>query len=206
MRATVELLVTLSAPATLAQNDTMAFEELFDGSLNGWTVQNSDHGNFRVADGVLRVEAPEGWLRYGREFANFELHVEFRFMTDDADSGIFVRAVGDEPFARGWPNSSYQIQMRNPIGESRFAPVGGLFRHGMPDGETDYDEAAARRLSRPTGEWQTIVVRVTGERVTADLNGETVLRAGNIGNGAGHIGLQGETGALEYRSLRIRTL
>jgi hypothetical protein len=96
--------------------------------------------------------------------------------------------------------------MRNPLGESRFAPVGGLFRHGMPAGDTDFNEPLARRMSRPTGEWQDIVVRVTGETLTAVLNGQPVLRAANIGNGTGRIGLQGETGALEYRVLRIREL
>lgn len=184
----------------------MQFEELFDGTLSGWTIENTAHDNFRIEDGVLRVEAPEGWLRSAKVYADFELRVEFRFLTDDADSGIFIRATGNEPFSRGWPNSSYQVQMRNPLGESRFFPVGGLFRHGMPDGDTDYDEALARRLSKPTGEWQEIVVRVVGDEVIAELNGERVLRAGNIANPEGHIGLQGETGALEYRSLRIRAL
>lgn len=192
--------------STVATGQDMASEELFDGTLAGWTIENTAHDNFRVIDGVLRVEAPEGWLRSARRYGDFELRVEFRFLTEDADSGIFFRAVGNESFSRGWPNSSYQVQMRNPLGESRFAPVGGLFRHGMPEGETDYDEGLARRVSRPTGEWQVIVVRVTGGEVVAELNGETVLRAGNIANPEGHIGLQGETGALEYRSLRITAL
>jgi len=184
----------------------MHFTELFDGSFNGWTIENTEHDNFAIDGEVLRVEAPEGWLRSTRAYADFELRVEFRFLTDDADSGVFVRAVGNEPFARGWPNSSYQVQMLNPLSESRFQPIGGLFRHGMQQGETNYDEALARRISKPTGEWQELFIRVTGTEITASLNGEQVLSAGGIGNTEGHIGLQGETGALEFRSIAIREL
>lgn len=184
----------------------MGFTELFNGSFDGWTIEHTGHENFTIAGNILRVAAPEGWLRSTQAYADFELHVEFRFMTDDADSGVFVRAVGNEPFVRGWPNSSYQVQMRNPLGESRFPPIGGLFRHGMPDGDTDYDEALARQLSKPTGEWQVLHIRVVGSEIAASLNGEQVLHATNIANPQGHIGLQGETGALEFRSIAIREL
>lgn len=184
----------------------MDFTQLFNGSFDGWTIENTGHGNFTIDEGILNVAAPEGWLRSTRAYGDFELRVEFRFLTDDADSGVFIRAVGNDTFVRGWPNSSYQVQMRNPLGESRFPPIGGLFRHGMPDGETDYDEALARQVSKPTGEWQELLIRVEGSTVTASLNGEQVLRAGNIANPEGHIGLQGETGALEFRSIEIREL
>jgi hypothetical protein len=180
--------------------------ELLDPELSRWTIENSSRQNFNFRDGVLEVREPEGWLKSVERYADFELAVEFRFMTEDADSGIFVRALGEREFVRGWPNESYQVQLRNPLGQSPFPPVGGLFRHGMASGETDYDEDLARRTSLATGEWQTIAVRVEGTRLTASLNGVPILRAEDIGNGTGFIGLQGETGRLEFRSIRIRTL
>jgi hypothetical protein len=189
--------------ATNAEAQSMNYVSLFDGSLAGWTIEQTAHQNFTIDDGVLRVAAPEGWLKSAREYSDFDLRVEFRFLSNDADSGIFIRAVGTEAFARGWPNRSYQVQIRNPLGESRFAPTGGLFRHGMPAGETSYDEALARQLSLPTGEWQSLLVTVSGTEISAALNGQTVLEAGNIGNARGHIGLQGETGAVEFRLIEI---
>ena len=184
----------------------MTETELLDADLTRWTIENTDQDNFNFRDGVLEVREPEGWIRSTERYADFELVVEFRFMTDNADSGIFVRALGENEFVRGWPNQSYQVQLRNPIGESPFPPVGGLFRHGMASGETEYDEDLARQTSLPTGEWQTIVVRVEGTRLTAELNGQPILRGEDIGNGTGFIGLQGETGVLEFRSLRLRLL
>jgi hypothetical protein len=189
-----------------AEGQSMGWTELFDGSLDGWTIEDTAHDNFTVSDGVLVVAAPEGWLKSAESYADFELEVEFRFMTDDADSGVFIRAAGQEAFRRGWPNRSYQVQLRNPLGESPFAPVGGIFRHGMPDGRTDYDESLARRTSRPTGEWQTLHVRLEGESLAVSLNGVPITHAEGIGNETGFIGLQGETGSLEFRSLRLRVL
>jgi hypothetical protein len=189
---------------SLPAQSSGGFTPLFDGSLKGWTVQNTQARNFRVADGVLRVEGPSGWLRSEQRFQDFSLRVEFRFVTPDADSGIFLRASGEAQFIRGWPNNCYQVQIRNPVTESRFPPVGGLFRHGMPPGETHFSEAAARKAAKDTGVWQVLEIDLAGEQLTARLNGVEVLRASGITPSSGHIGLQGEIGALEYRSIQIR--
>ena len=197
--------IVCASVALLGAQAPGGFVSLFDGTLNGWTIENSDAGNFTVADGILRVAGPGGWLRSAREYGDFSLRVEFRFLTADADSGLFVRARSTGGFGRGWPASSYQVQIRNPLTPSRLPPVGGLFRHGMPSGETAFDAMAVEKLARPIGEWQQLEVDVIGDRLTAGFNGTEVLRAGNIGNASGYIGLQGETGAVEFRALSIRT-
>jgi len=184
----------------------LSFTQLFSGSFDGWTITDTESDNFSIVDGVLVVEEPEGWLKSDRQYADFELEVEFRFMTDDADSGIFIRAAGKGPFVRGWPDSSYQVQMLNPLGGSPYPPVGALFRHGTPDGETNYDDALARKTSKPTGEWQTLFITAQSDEVSASLNGVAVMNAKNITNRSGYIGVQGETGRLEFRSLKIREL
>ena len=176
----------------------------FSGPFAGWSVQGSTDNNFAMRESALHVQGPNGWLRSDRQYGDFNLRTEFRFLTDDADSGIYVRALATTPFIRGWPNQSYQVQIRNPKGQSRFPPVGGLFRHGMPDGELLFDEAKASGLSKPTGEWQTLEIDVVGDRLTVRLNGTEVMRAGSIANARGYVGIQGEVGALEFRGLEIR--
>jgi hypothetical protein len=204
-RAAAMLVWGLAAAApVISGQSTGSFVRLFDGTLKGWTVENSDAGNFTVRDGVLRVEGPAGWLRSEREYADFSLKAEFRFVTAEADSGLFVRARGDSEFMRGWPNSSYQVQIRNPLTPSRLPPVGGLFRHGMPAGETTLDAPLVEKLAKATGEWQLLEVDVIGDRIMVRFNGAEVMRAGNIANATGYIGLQGETGTVEFRSVEIR--
>ncbi len=200
------LFFTLSIGSVAAQS-AGEFTPLFNGeSLGGWSVENSDHDNFYVTDYVLRVEEPEGWLRSERRYADFELRVEFRFLTDEADSGVFVRVAGDEPFARGWPGGSYQVQTRDISKNTTTSPIwlGDLYRHRMPDGETVYDAKAALRAFKPTGEWQTFDIEVVGDSLSVHLNGTLVTRAGGIENPDGFIGLQGETDTVEFRSIAIR--
>lgn len=206
MRILVTLAMVLAGAGVLHANQAGGFVPLFDGTLNGWVIENTQAGNISVRDGVLRVEAASGWLRSAREFGDVVIRTEFRFVTADADSGLFVRASGSGQFMRGWPNNSYQVQIRNPATASRLPPVGGLFRHGMPPGPTEFDAATVEKVARPTGEWQTLEVEVTGSRLTARLNGTEVLKAMEIANPRGFIGLQAEAGTVEFRSIEVREL
>jgi hypothetical protein len=192
--------------AGLALGQSMDPIELLDSELSRFTIENTTADNFTMIGSVLEVREPEGWLKSVDRYGDFELVSEFRFMTDDADSGIFVRALGESEFVRGWPNQSYQVQLRNPLGDSPFPAVGGLFRHGMANGETNYDEALAGVVSRPTGEWQTLRVQVVGDALTVELNDVLITRAAGLANATGYIGIQGETGALEFRSIKLRPL
>jgi hypothetical protein len=203
-RLAVTVVSAIALVTALKAQSPDAVRPLFDGTLKGWTIENSEGGNFTVRDGVLRVEGPGGWLKSQQEYGDVSIRVEFRFLTPDADSGLFVRASGSGQFGRGWPNGSYQVQIRNPATESRFPPVGGLFRHGMPSGDLSFDPALVEKLNKPAMEWQLLEVDVVGRELTVRLNGTEVMRAGNIANPRGHIGLQGETGALEFRRVDIR--
>lgn len=194
------LLLLLSAVTAPAQG---TFVQMFDGTLKGWVVENSTANNFTVSGGTLRVEGPAGWLRTERQFTDFTARLRFRFLTVDADSGVFFRTTGATQFMRGWPNNGYQVQLRNPATESRLPPVGGLFRHGMPNGDITFDPAAVGKLSRGTNEWQDLEFTVAGETLTVRFNDAEVTRAGNIVRQTGYIGLQAEVGAVEFRSIEI---
>jgi hypothetical protein len=187
------------------------FVPLFDGTLDGWVIENSQTGNFTVANKVLRVEGPNGWLRSAQQYGNFTLRVECRFLTDDADSGVFLRAPGPASniFMRGWPANAYQVQVRDMSKNKSTNPIwaGNLYRHRIAlaaPGETTFDSDAAMKAIKPTGEWQIFEIEAIDDRLTVTLNGVLVTRAGGIVNPRGHIGLQGESGALEFRTIEIR--
>jgi hypothetical protein len=192
--------------ANLTQAQSMGWTELLDADLSRWTIEDTAAGNFNVRDGVVEVREPEGWLKSVEPYRDIELEAEFRYLTDDADSGIFLRAPGELTFGRGWPNQSYQVQLRNPAGTSPFPPVGGLFRHARASGETRYDEDLARSLSAATGEWQSLHLRLEGDSLSVALNGTEITRAAGLADESGFIGIQGETGALEFRAIRVREI
>jgi hypothetical protein len=109
-------------------------------------------------------------------------------------------------FARGWPNRSYQVQLLNPSAGGSLPPVGGLFRHGMPPGETTLDRETVGAAFTGTGEWQLLEIEVTGTALTVQLNGTPVTRASGIEDVAGYIGIQSETRAVEFRRIDIQPL
>src|SRR5688572_23768697 len=156
------------------------FVPLFDGTLNGWTVQNGTSNNFTVRDGVLHVEGPAGWLRSAREYRDFVLRTEVRLLTPDADSGLFVRAVGSSIFMRGWPGDSYQVQVRVPTAPGPLPPIGGIFRHGTPPGTNAVNVDALRKAFSGLGEWQRLEVEVASTTLLVRLNGVEITRADAI--------------------------
>lgn len=195
-----------TAIALLAGNSGLAQAPALqlDGTLRDWSLKGTTSGNFSSRDGVLRVEGPAGWLRSGRQYGDFVLRTEFRFLTADADSGVFVRAADNTAFMRGWPNGSYQVQLRVPTTPSSLPPLGGIFRHGTPNGETTFDADLVRKLFRGLNEWHALEIDVAGDRLIVRLDGQETTRAANIGNSPGYVGIQGEAGALEYRNVEIR--
>lgn len=204
--ALLGLALFVSAPGVATTGrEQEQFVQLFDGTMNGWVAENTTAKNFTVADGVLRVEGPSGWLRTERQFTDFTARLQFRFVTADADSGVFFRTTGATQFMRGWPNNGYQVQVRNPATQSRLPAVGGLFRHGMPPGEITFDQPLVEKLSRGTGEWQELTFTVAGEALTVRLNGTEVTRAANIVKQPGYIGLQAEVGVVEFRAIEVST-
>jgi hypothetical protein len=180
------------------------FVELFGGTLDNLRVVFTEDDNIKIVDGLLRVEGPGGWVRSTKRYTDFRLEIEFRWLTDDADSGVFLRATGDETFARGWPAGSYQVQLRNPAGPGTLPTIGHLFRHQMDDGPLRVDAEATRAANLGTGEWQTLAIELVGERLAVWLNGTGITQALGIAKSTNYIGLQAERGALEFRSIRIQ--
>ena len=204
------VLLALCGGAVTAQAPE-GFVPLFNGrDLDGWVVENSTAGNFTVRDGLLHVEGPQGWLRSAATYADFALRVEVRFLTTDADSGVFLRAPGPASniFIRGWPANAYQVQVRDMSVNRTTNPywAGNLYRHRVAPGETVFNGEAAMAVVRATNEWQLFEIEAVADRIRVRLNGAPVTEAAGIVNPAGFIGIQGETGALEYRRIDIKPL
>lgn len=206
IKALCFLAAALLAGPVSGQN-TGEFTDLFEGkSLDGWVIENTDAGNFYVDNNLLRVEEPEGWLRSRRQYSDFILRVEFRFLTENADTGIFIRAVPDGTFARGWPANSYQVQTRDISVDRSDRPIwlADIYRHRVAEeGETDFNREAVLEAYTGLDEWQLFEIEMIGDSLKVWLNGILVTQAENIINPEGYIGLQGETGIVEFRKIRI---
>jgi hypothetical protein len=195
---TLSLLAWLAA-ATLSLRPAAAQEPvpLFNGrDLTGWVVHGTER--WYVEDGELVCESgPDeayGYLATEEVFRDFDLTVEFR-QEADGNSGVFFRASLEGTRITGW-----QAEVAPPGLHS-----GGVYESygrgwlAQPDPETE-----PLRM----GEWNSMRVRVVGDRVTTWLNGvlRVELTDAAIGEAEGVIALQIHDGGgikVRWRNLRV---
>lgn len=178
--------------------------KVFNGkNLDGWVVEGG--GQFGVEDGVIKLNRGTGWLRSADTFGDFVLVMEFRFLEDQANSGIFVRTSKTSNAEEGlWPTSRYQVQCMNNLEGTN--PLGYIFPHNVPEVQFLYDIEAVKKAYKPTGEWLRYEITVRGDRLSTKLNGVLINVVTDITTPSGHIGIQGEDGPLEFRKIEVTPL
>jgi hypothetical protein len=167
-------------------------QPLFDGkSLNGW--QSVGDASWRVIDGTIRTDGEKrGFLMTEREFADFQLHVEYKSPAA-TNSGIFLRT---------------QLDPKDPMNdcyELNIAPADTPFPTGSFV-ERKRCSQAANVPARP-GQWHSLDAAAEGGRFTVHIDGnlvnqyvdpEAIVR--------GRIGLQSNSGEVAFRNIRIHVL
>ncbi len=193
-------------PATVAESAAMTSStvQLFNGeNLDGWEIVSD--GQFSVEDGNIRVNRGSGWLRSNEIFGDFVLTMEFRFLEEGANSGIFVRtAAASNDDEGGYPVNGYQVQCRDAVEDD--TPLAHMIAMGEVSFEAESDIDALRQAYKPAGEWHTCEIRAEGEDLTVTLNGVVITTATGIVDATGHIGIQGEDGLLEFRRIDVEEI
>lgn len=174
---------------------------LFDGkSLEGWECDPLEQaGDWKALDGELLGENPgeQGSIIWTTQtFRDFEVELDYITLTDDYDTGIFIRGL------------THQVQ----IGISRslqkdmtaciYAPKD---EQGSYPGQTD-KVAATHKLM----EWNHLKVIATGKRIQTILNGEPMVDyTGIVLEDEGPIGLQLHGGvhmSVKFKNVKVREL
>jgi len=176
-------------------------ESLFNGEdLSGWKIYGTE--KWYVEEGLLVCESgPEekyGYLGTEKQYRDFDLTLEFK-QGANGNSGVFFRSSIEGTRITGW-----QAEVTPPGSNT-----GGIYEsYGRgwlirPDPEKD------KYLK--FGEWNTMRVRVQGERVETWLNGQPMitLEDEKIGKATGIIALQIHSGGgikVYWRNIRITEL
>ncbi len=182
---TVSLFVS---PVAMADE---GFESLFDGkSLTGWHIMNG--GKFAANEGVIQLRGGSGWLRSDREFTDFVLRLEVRWLKPRQDSGIFLRASKE---GKNWPAQAYEVQCEN---SERVAMLFGA--------KYKLNKEKAAKVLKGVNEWNTYEIRCVGTRCEVKLNDELVCTSDDLRRPGGYLGIQGENGQLDFRNIQIRTI
>ncbi|MDX1767195.1 MAG: DUF1080 domain-containing protein [Arenibacter troitsensis] len=171
---------------------------LFNGKdLSGWTVYGTE--KWYVEDGLLVSESgPDkqyGYLATDKYYDDFELTLEFK-QEANGNSGVFVRSTVDGTKVSGW-----QVEVAPPGHDT-----GGVYEsYGRgwlikPDPEKD------KVLKE--GEWNTMKIKLSGNKLTSWLNGTEMVSITDdkIGAGKGSIALQIHDGGgikVKWRNINI---
>jgi len=199
MRKLHKLATVLAIALMLVGCDTSI--SLFDGkSLEGWVCDPLEQaGDWKAVDGELLGENPgeqASIIWSMQKFRDFEVELDYITLTDDYDSGIFIRGL------------THQVQ----IGISRslqkdmtaciYAPED---KQGSYPGQTDKVTSIHKIL-----EWNHLKVIVTGLRIQTFLNEEPMVDyTGVVLEDEGPIGLQLHGGvhmSVKFKNVKVREL
>ena len=209
-----------------AEEAAEGFEVLFDGrSLHKWTGNTT---NYVPLNGTIDVTAQYGGsgnLYTKKEYSDFVLRFEFRFIREGVNNGIGIRT----PMGVDAAFEGMEIQILD-----HDAPIYKDIKNYQQHGSV-YGVIAAKRVKfPPLGDWNVEEIRAVGDRITVTVNGEVILD-GNIReacqghnvapdgakenpytvdhknhpglfNTSGHIGLLGHGAGIKFRNIRIKEL
>jgi hypothetical protein len=180
--------------------------ELFNGKdLAGWVNVNGAAGTWSVSDGVLVLSGkPGGFLRTEQMYENYVLELEWRIVEPKGDSGLFLHADALPQVGAPYPRA-VEVQIHDGDHGSIFG-TGGATIEPLTNPSNKEDAGAARPLEsrcNPIGQWNRYVVTSQDGTLDLEINGKRVTQARGCSQRKGFIALQSETGAVQFRNVRL---
>jgi hypothetical protein len=210
-------LLCLAPPTGAAPQDDKekadGFVSLFNGrDLTGWK-QFAGKKDVWAAEKDLIVcqGGGGGWLGTDREYANFEVRLQYR-LTPGGNSGVYIRAPKEGHISR--------VGMEIQILDDEHPKYAKLNNYQYT-GAIYHVVGPSKRVGNPAGRWNDLTIRAEGRKVTVTLNGTKIVDANldqylsdpaiakehtGLARATGHIGLQSHTDRVEFRNVRIKEL
>jgi len=172
------------------------FEPVFNGKdLSGWKAPEKNVW-YLVQDGILQLRSSEDkkgsvlWTE--KEYENFVMELEFKFISGTIDSGVHVKS--DDQIQIGISGSLKRDMTASPYIPGKGYPV----------------EAEGVKELLKMDDWNQMRIEVRGTEYAVSLNGKKVMTyKSECGKAKGPIGLQlhGDRDmAIDYRNLKVGEL
>jgi hypothetical protein len=179
--------------------------------FTGWTrflpdASKNVDDTWSIAGGLLRCTgSPAGYMRTETPYADYHLHVEWRWPDRPGNNGVLVHTSGPDVV---WPRSLECQLAAGNAGD--FWVIGGL--------EFAEHSAGGKRVSgrrtvklhesseKPPGEWNQYDIICKNDWVVVLVNGVLQNVATKCSDESGRICLQSEGAPIEYRSLWLEPL
>lgn len=207
LNVTAEEMAVKAVPVRPAQKTS-----LFNGKdFAGWTkVVTAEPGSdpdvtWTVADGVIRCTGkPFGYLMTQQSYADFKLHVEYRWYgsSEQMNSGVFVLKTGPDTFFL--PKAIEAQLKKGSAGD--FVLLSQATINGLENPKNRSVKKMAESSEKPDGEWNSVDIAVKGNTVEVTVNGILQNKGTGASADAGQICLQSEGGPIEFRAVTLEPL
>jgi hypothetical protein len=169
--------------------DTDGWIVLFDGSsLDQWDAIGD--ANWMLGNGAVEATAGSGFLVSRESFEDFELRLEF-WVTDDANSGVFIRCDDPTEVTAG---NSFEVNIYDQRPDPTYR-TGGIV-----------DLAAPMAAIDAGGQWNTYEITAHGPHLVVRLNGTLTVDTMSDAHPRGPVALQYAAGTVRFRNVQVRRL
>jgi hypothetical protein len=138
------------------------WKPLYNGKdLTGWVMVGP--GRFVLENGLMKTEGGMGLLYYSKEkIENATLRVVFKTVSQNANSGVFIRLpeLPKDPWYA--VHNGYEVQI--DAGGDEWHCTGALYSLAK----------VSKNNQKPMGEWNTMDIRLEGQKTVVFLNGEKI--------------------------------
>lgn len=181
--------------------------------FTGWKLYIPDENVnvndiWSVRDGVIHCKGkPNGYMRIKSKYANYRLHLEWRWTDEPTNSGVLLHASGEDQV---WPKC---IECQLKAGNAGdFVLIGGtgitVDGKDMQNAEKQFVVAPKKKQSseKPAGKWNTYEIYCEKDTIRCYVN-DVLQNEGTAATvSAGWICLQSEGSPIEFRNIYIEPL
>ncbi len=186
--------------------------QLFNGKdFAGWakyiTAEPGSNPDitWTITNGVIRCTGkPFGYLMTQQSYADFKLHVEYRWYgtAEQMNSGIFVFKTGPDSFFL--PKAIETQLKKGSAGD--FVLLSRATLNGLDNPKNRSVKKQAASSEKPDGEWNSVDIVVKGNTLASSVNGILQNTGKDAYTDAGQICLQSEGGPIEFRAITLEPL
>lgn len=188
---------------------------LFNGkNLDGWKPVLSDEmvhpaSVWSAKDGKIRCEGkPNGYIRTARPYANYKLHLEWRWTEQPTNSGVLLHMNGPDQV---WP-TCIEAQLRSGdagdiilIGEELSIVTNGLKQQPQDSRYLRIGKIHPSNEKNP-GQWNSYDILCKDGTIELRVNGLLQNSGTNASVSSGYICLQSEGSPIEFRNIILQPL
>jgi len=191
----------------VVKKKTMLFNgKNLDGLIGFLPAKGEIAGNWSVTDGVLRCEGKKvGYIRTVDSYADYKLHVEWRWPEQPSNSGVLLHRQG--------PDQSFPLCIEAQLksgsaGDLVMMSGGALTVDGKQIVAKKFAASPKKKPSneKPAGQWNAYDIVCNKGAITIIVNGKKQNAGVEAKPAGGHIALQSEGSPIEFRNVYVEPI